>query len=305
MAGMLRVVSISLGPSSRDKAVEIELLGRRLMIERIGADGQIDRFARFLRQYDGVADVLCLGGLNLRISWAGVDYPVRQVRMILRDVCSTPVVDGSTLRAVLEPLTLDALDDEGVISPAEARVLMMNALDRYGLARAIGERCREVIYGDLVFSFGIPVPVRSLSAMDSWARMLLPVVTRLPHQWAYATGVHSNRISSGHESYYDWADMIAGDFSYIRHYMPERLDGKVILTNTTTAGDIDLLSARGARCVVTTTPEIEGRAFAMNVTEGVFTALLGRCPDEITPDDYISVAHELGWQPQIRHLPQS
>ncbi len=275
------------------------------MIERIGADGQIDRFARFLRQYDGVADVLCLGGLNLRISWAGVDYPVRQVRLILRDVCRTPVVDGSTLRATLEPMTLEALGAEGVIDLAKARVLMMSAFDRYGLARAIGERCAEVIYGDLVFSFGIPVPVRSLAAMDSWAKMLLPVVTRLPHQWAYATGIHSNRISGGHESYYDWADMIAGDFSYIRHYMPERLDAKVILTNTTTADDIDLLSARGACCVVTTTPEIEGRAFAMNVAEGAFTALLGRSPDEITPEDYVSLARELGWQPQIRHLAQS
>lgn len=305
MAGMLRVVSISLGPSSRDKAVEIGLLGRRLMIERIGADGHIDRFARFLRQYDGVADVLCLGGLNLRISWAGVDYPVRQVNAILRGVRGTPVVDGSALRATLEPMTLEKLRDEGVIDLGVTRVLMMNALDRYGLARAISERCSEVIYGDLVFSFGIPVPVHSLAALDSWARVLLPVVTRLPHQWAYATGIHSNRIMGGQESYYDWADMIAGDFSYIRHYMPERLDAKVILTNTMTAGDIDLLAARGARCVITATPEIEGRTFAMNVAEGVFTALLGRDPAEIAPDDYISLARDLGWQPQIRYLGQS
>jgi hypothetical protein len=305
MAEMLRVVSISLGPSSRDKAVEVSLLGRRFMIERIGTDGHIDRFARFLRQYDGVADVLCLGGINIALRWRETEYPVRQVHSILRKVRKTPVVDGSGLRATLEPLTLDVMQEAGIVDLEHARALMVNAFDRYWLAKAIADRCGKVIYGDMLFSFGMPLPVRSLQAMDSWARVLLPVITRLPHQWAYSSGIHSNHIVPGYGKYYEWADLVAGDFGYIRHYMARNLEDKVVLTNTTTPQDVHLLAERGVKYLVTTTPEIEGRTFAMNVTEGVFAALLGRPPDQITAEDYVALAQRLGWQPHIRQLSQS
>ena len=41
---MKRVVSISLGTSKRDKRSETEFLGRPFIVERIGTDGDKDRF---------------------------------------------------------------------------------------------------------------------------------------------------------------------------------------------------------------------------------------------------------------------
>jgi len=302
MADIARVVSISLGPSSRDKTVECDLLGKRLLIERLGTDGHIGRFARFLRQYDGVADVLCLGGINRAIQWRDRHYPFTQVRNILREVKKTPVVDGGGLKATLEPRTLQALRERGIVDLQQSRVLVMSAFDRYPLEEAICGCCHDVIYGDLMFSLGIPLAVRSLDAMNSWARLLLPVVTRLPHNWAFATGMHSDRIVSGFEHYYEWADLIAGDFSLIRHYMPDQLAGKTILTNSITPDDIMLLKARGLKYLVTTSPEIEGRTFATNVMEGVFVSLLGRPPEQLTAEDYFGLAEEIRWEPVIRDI---
>ncbi len=303
MAEIIRIVSISLGPSSRDKSVELELLGKRFLLERLGTDGHMGRFARFLRQYDGIADVLCIGGINLGVQWRDRYYPFSQVRGILREVKQTPVVDGAGLKATLEPRTVEILQERGIIDLPQSRALVMSAFDRYWLAEAIAERCDEAIYGDLMFSLGIPRPVRSLEAMGRWARVLLPMITRLPHNWAFATGVHSDRIVPGFQNYYDWADLIAGDFASIRHYMPDQLAGKVILTNTITPDDVVLLQTRGVKYLVTTSPEIEGRAFATNVMEGVFVSLLGRPPEELRTDDYLRLAEEIDWEPVIREFP--
>ncbi len=302
MAEITRIASISLGPSSRDKTVELELLGRRFMLERLGTDGHIGRFARFLRQYDGIADVLCVGGINLGVQWGDRYYPFTQVRRILRDVKQTPVVDGAGLKATLEPRTVQILQERGIIDSARTRALVMSAFDRYWLAEAIAGCCDEAIYGDLIFSLGIPRAVRSLEAMGSWARVLLPIITRLPHNWAFATGVHSDRIVPKFEDYYEWADLVAGDFAYIRHYLPAQLAGKIILTNTITPDDVLLLQARGVKYLVTTSPQIEGRAFATNVMEGVFVSLLGRPPQELRADDYLRLAEEIKWEPVIREI---
>ena len=44
---MKRAVSISIGSSKRNKAVEIELLGEKVQIERIGTDGSMEKQPSF------------------------------------------------------------------------------------------------------------------------------------------------------------------------------------------------------------------------------------------------------------------
>ena len=54
--------------------------------------------------------------------------------------------------------------------------------------------------------------------------------------------------------------------------------------------------------LVTTSPQIEGRAFATNVMEGVFVSLLGRPPDQLSPRDYLQLAEDIKWQPVVREI---
>jgi len=58
--------------------------------------------------------------------------------------------------------------------------------------------------------------------------------------------------------------------------LPARLDGKTIVTNTTTDEDVALLKERGAAYLVTVTPRLDGRSFGTNVMEAALTALAGR-----------------------------
>jgi hypothetical protein len=77
-------------------------------------------------------------------------------------------------------------------------------------------------------------------------------------------------------AWYEWATVIAGDCLYIKRHMPERLDGKVIVTNTTTPADVEAFRQRGVRYLVTATPRLEGRSFGTNVMEAALVALAGK-----------------------------
>ena len=147
------------------------------------------------------------------------------------------------------------------------------AVGRYAMVRGFLDQGYEPLFGDLAFGLGIPVFLRSLGALHTLARILLPIMARLPFEWIYPTGERQNQIIPKFERQYGWASVIADDFHYIKQHLPARLDGKTIVTNTTTDEDVSLLKERGAAHLVTVTPRLDGRSFGTNVMEAALTAL--------------------------------
>lgn len=65
-------------------------------------------------------------------------------------------------------------------------------------------------------------------------------------------GAKQSQRKPQHQGYFLENDIIAGDFHFIRRFMPDKLAGKTIITNTVTAGDRKLLRNAGVRCLITT-----------------------------------------------------
>ena len=299
---MRLVTSISLGSSQRNKSVNADFLGQEFRIERIGTDGDLKLFRQKLIELDGHVDAFGLGGTDMHIYAAGKRYTFRQIEKLASAAVKTPVVDGSGLKNTLERETVQYLQREGIVDFAHSKVLLVCAVDRFGMAEALDATGASVVYGDLMFAVDVPIALRSLTAVNRAAKVLLPIIVHLPFQWLYPTGEKQNSITPKWTKYYDEADVIAGDFPYIRRYMPEKLTGKTILTNTTTADDVAELTKRGVKTLITTTPEFEGRSFGTNVMEGVFVTLSGRKPEDLKPADYMALMAELNWKPRIQAL---
>ncbi|MDQ2873060.1 MAG: quinate 5-dehydrogenase, partial [Candidatus Eremiobacteraeota bacterium] len=102
--------------------------------------------------------------------------------------------------------------------------------------------------------------------------------------------------------YYRDAEIIAGDFHFMRQFMPEDLDGKTVLTNTVTAHDVEELRKRGVARLITTTPDFQGRSFGTNVVEAALLALLGKKWADVTAEDYERVLRELDLKPRVVEL---
>jgi hypothetical protein len=280
-------------------------LNREVIIERRGTDGDMAAAIRLIEELDGQVDVFGLGGIDLYLIADDRRYVVRDALRMQRAARHTPVVDGSGLKHTLERQTVLWLHETGRVSFTGKKVLLVSGVDRFGMAEVLPQVGAITHYGDLVFALGVPVMLTSLTMLRTIAHLLLPIIVRLPFTLVYPTGGKQEQQATGHARHFAWADIIAGDFHYIRRYMPERMDGKVIITNTTTAADLALLRARGVHQLVSTTPEFDGRSFGTNVMEAVLVALAGKAPEAMTPEDYLHALAELHWTPRVVALQES
>jgi hypothetical protein len=76
------------------------------------------------------------------------------------------------------------------------------------------------------------------------------------------------------------------------------LDGKTVVTNTTTVDNIALLKERGVKAVITTTPRYDGRSFGTNMLETALTAYAGK-GRRLTDKELNGLIDELGLRPEV------
>lgn len=301
---MKHIVSVSLGSSTRNHRVEMELLGEQYLIERIGMDGDLEQLNATISQLDGKVDALGLGGITMVFPVGHKTYFLRSAKPLMETARRTPIVDGTELKMVLEKQVIFDLDRQGVLPIRGKKVLLTVAFDRYSMAQAFAELDCELSCGDLVFSFGLPFLIPSFKAFHRVAKTLAPLVCLLPFTMLYPTGEKEEYVEDPQKyaRYYQGKDIIAGDYLYIQRFMPDDLKGKVIITNTVTVQNIRDLKARGVKTLVTTTPNLGGRSFGNNVIQAVIVAALGKRPQEISGDEYMAMTRELGFNPRVENL---
>jgi hypothetical protein len=296
------VVSVSLGSSTRDKSVLVELNGVEVRAERRGVDGDLAAFNRLMRELDGTVDVLSVGGTEIAFHVDGEALTFRSTDQLIEGVTKTPLVDGAGLKLTLERrvFELAAAMDPAAMDPAPRfRQAFLNiALDRWGMALAVDEVSDSVVYGDIMFSLGVPVALRRLGQVKRMAHMMVPVAGRLPLKWLYPTGDNQTIRTPKFARHFEAADLICGDFLYIGKHAPDDLSGKTILTNTTTEANVEWLSGTGAARLITTTPRFDGRSFGTNLTEAVITAAVG-ADRRLTIDEMNAAIDDLGIRPDV------
>jgi hypothetical protein len=298
---MKRAVSVSIGSSKRDKKVEIELLGVKLRLERIGTDGDMEKAAQLYGALDGKVDAFGVGGADLGLRVDSKYYRLHSVQPMVRLVKNTPVVDGGGLKTTLEARCAQFIHERIGDYVQPKRVLITSAVDRWGSARSFLEAGYECVFGDLMFGLGIPLALHSERAIKILAFLMLPVVSRLPFKWIYPTGEKQETRVPKWESYYQWAKVIAGDCHYIKRHMPDRLDGKVIVTNTTTPDDVELFRQAGVKYLITTTPVLDGRSFGTNMMEAALVAVSGK-ERPLTQVELTEMIDHLSLEPQLQEL---
>ncbi|MBX3005801.1 MAG: hypothetical protein KF821_08275 [Anaerolineales bacterium] len=298
---MKRAVSISIGSSKRDKAVEVKLLGETVRIERIGTNGDMQKAAELFQELDGKVDAFGLGGADLGLLVDKKFYPLHSVQPIVRHVKKTPLVDGEGLKNTLENRAVGYLHEKTGDYIKEKRAFVTVGTDRWGMTDSFLKAGYDCVFGDFMFALEVPIPLRSESALKTMAAVVAPIATRLPFEWVYPTGEKQELHTPKWEKYFQWASVVAGDFHYIKRNMPNDMHGKVIVTNTTTPEDIELLKQVGIKYLVTTTPVFDGRSFGTNMLEAALIAAAGK-GRKLTHAELNHIIDELKLEPQIREL---
>ncbi|CUH96438.1 hypothetical protein P22_2528 [Propionispora sp. 2/2-37] len=299
---MKHIISISLGSSKRNHQSFASIAGETFAISRIGTDGNKEEAKRLIQVMDGSVDVFGLGGTDLYIYAGGKRYTFRETAGIAAAALQTPVVDGSGIKNTLERRVIRYLADNGLVQFRDKSVLLVCAMDRFGMAETLVEQGAYVVFGDLMFGLGLPIAIKTLPGLANWARVVAPIVTKLPIDIFYPVGLRQQENKPRFQNYFQSADIIAGDFHYIRRNMPDTLNNKIVITNTVTAQDIELLRERGVTMLVTTTPDMGGRSYGTNILEGILVALSGKPPGTLSVQEYENILDKINIKPRVETL---
>lgn len=299
---MKHVVGVSLGSSQRNSKSETCILGEKFIIERIGTDGDKKCLADLLRSLDGTVDAFGLGGTDRYLWSANRRYTLKEADRLAKNAVKTPIADGSGIKNTLERKMIEYLQVNDIIDFKTSNVMLVSAVDRFGMAQALTKFTNNLIIGDLMFVLNIPIPIRSYKVLSILADIFLPIICLLPLSLIYPTGKKQEKTKPKYEKYYAWADVICGDFLLIRKTLPPSLKNKTIITNTVTAADTAILRERGLKMLVTTTPEFNGRCYATNVFEAVMLTLMGKSAEDAVAEDYMQLLKKMDWKPTVTHF---
>ncbi len=293
---MKHAISISLGSSKRDKSVKVNLNGQEILVERIGTNGDIEKAHQMYLDLDGKVDAFGVGGVDLYLRLDDKEYPLHAALKLVSGVKQTPLCDGRGLKHTLERRVFQLIKSQlGDVRFKQAFVPV--AADRAGLAEAVAEVAERTVFGDLMVALGVPIPIYGIPAFKRVARVMLPIVSHFPMSMIFY-GSDGAEHEPKYTKYFAESDLIAGDFLFMRKYMPTDLSGKTIVTNTTTEDNIALLKERGVKRIITTTPRFDGRSFGTNMNEAMLTAYAGR-RRRLSDDELNGLIDELGIRPTL------
>ena len=304
---MKRILSISTGSSSRDHTTRHVFLGQDCELSRKGTDGDLDRAVQMYLDLDGKVDAFGVGGSEFYLRVGKRRYYFRDIRRIRQAVRISKIGDGNGVKGILERRAFAALEKHLTEKEGKSlrglRALQTTAVDRYGMGEAMVNAGLDVTFGDFMFALGLPFPMKTLAGVRLVAAVLLPVITRLPYEWLYPLGAAQDKPPQAKwQKYYQRAQVIAGDFLQVRQFMPDDLSGKMIVTNTTTAKNVEELKARKLHILVTVTPRLEGRSFGTNVMEATLLALMDKPQSEVVEADFVDLIERIPLEPNIEVL---
>lgn len=298
------VVSISIGSSKRDHEVTVELFGESFRIRREGTDGDMDKAVVRLKELDGKVDAFGMGGIDIFLIAAGREYHFRDAKRFIDAVKATPLLDGTGLKGAVEADVVRFMHEDLGLTLAGKRVLVTSSVDRWGMTEGFYDAGCAVTAADLLYALGIDIMLRDRRTLERVVHLIAPIAVMLPFKWLYeAEADHETEVEaeSKHAQLYRDADIIAGDYKYVRKYMPKDMAGKWIVTNTTTAQDVEFLRSCGVELLITSTPRLEGRSFGTNVIEATMVALDG-AKARLSPARYMELLRNVGFTPDVQWL---
>ncbi len=302
---MKQIVSISLGATKNDYEFETEFLGQNFNIKRLGTDGDLEKAAEMLLQWDKKADAIGIGGVRpygigpRYLKKKNIDKLARLGTQI-----ETPVTIGNELREVSFEWCLRFIQYKFGNYFDNAKVLFLSGMDHFRIVNVMSEFTDNMTFADPIFENGIAKFIGSKKDLQNYARGVHEIL-----QW-----IPSKRLSSSIVPLKSWNDYIVKKamqkanvivvphfhfYDYLEHATLEELGGKTIITPTAYDDRIEFLKERGVNVVIDTTPKILERVVAPNVLEALIIAALGRNRDQIRKDDLLEIIRTQKMDPRV------
>ncbi len=298
---MKKIVSISLGKAERDYEFTGSFLGKKFQIKRVGCDGNIDLVRKRIKEYDGQADVIGLGGISAYFKIGNTVHIHQEAQSLIKLAKKTPIADGRGLKSILQGWTIRSINQRLKDLFNYENVLFLSGIAQYEMVQVMQEYTNNFSFCDPLIHFNTPYTLDSVNALEYYAAASMPVLTRMPYSWFYPKGWDGDQwkpllLSKPFEK----AEVIVGDYTYIRHYTPSMLPNKIVVTDSVDDAAIALLKKRGVRTIISTVPDLfKQQRIDINVMHALFAAYLEKKPQEISENDYLEIFDRASIEPRV------
>lgn len=297
---MKKIVSISLGKAEHDYEFTGTFLGKKFQIKRIGCDGNIDLVKKRVKEHDGQVDVIGLGGISAYFKIGNTVHIHQEAQSVIKQAKKTPIADGRGLKSILQGWTIRSINQRLKDLFNYENVLFLSGIAQYEMAQVMQEYTNNFSFCDPLIHFNTPYVLDSINALEYYATASMPVLTRMPYSWFYPKGWDGDQwkpLLIGKP--FEKAEIIIGDYTYIRHYTPSMLPNKIVVTDSVDEAGIALLKKRGVRTIVTTVPDLFKQRIDINVMHALFAAYLDKKPQEINENDYLEIIDKANIEPRV------
>jgi predicted amino acid dehydrogenase len=297
---MKKVVSVSLGSSSKDYDFKTRFLGKDFHIKRVGADGDEGKAWELLRRYQSEADAIGLGMLRDHYD-IGSRWEVHaDTDRLLKVVTRVPATTGANLRRMLQVRAVRHVQRKFGHYFNNNLVLFLSGMVNYDMAQAMGDYTPNLKFADAVLETGAPAVLTSLDQLEIYARgahFASPVIpssglAKIPGVPRLKRGIVSKEMAKCH--------VIVGTFDDIAAFgNPHNLDGKTLITSAIDDDRLDYFKDCNVNLVVDVSPKLFERVVGLNTIQAMILAAMETTSEELSDHDLEEIVEELKIEPRL------
>ena len=304
---MKTIVNISLGNSSDDFNFTAQFMGQNYRIMRFGTDGDADKAADLLQEWDTKADAIGLGYIKFPYGIGPASLMEKHTKKLyqLGQQMHTPFTTGTALRTVSHEWTIRHLQYKfGNNYFNNSRVFFFSGMINSTIAKVLSEYTTNLKFADPVIEDGIPKFLNSYDDLELYAKGIHGLMQWVPSKQfsnytmplkAYNEFIVRRAVQQ--------ASFIVAPFheffKYVGNCGIRELGGKIVITSIAYDDRMKFLKERGVDCIIDTTPKILKRVVSFSVLEAMIMTALGKTPETLTSDDLLEVISELRMDPRV------
>ena len=286
---MKQVVSISLGSSRQDFEFNTTVLGVRLHVRRVGADGSVERAAELAQQWGDVAATLGFG----------VDQNSDALMEVITHYNgNATMTTGTRLSGILQEWAVRHAQQQLGGFFSNARVLFLSGLQDYRVALALSEYTGNMQFADPALQLGVPKLLGSLQALDLYSDGAHYV-----KHWSLPAALNQGPVK-------EWsrfvvrkalqkASVVVAPVHLLDEFGLEELAGKTVVASNVNEARLADLRDKGVTTVVDGAPLMHGHSLGANLLEAMVIAATGKHPEDLMEDDYLEVISALKLAPRV------
>ncbi|MFT3874549.1 MAG: dehydrogenase [Nocardioides sp.] len=294
----LLVVNVALTSSEHDYDQRVRFLDRTFRLVRVGADGNVRRAERLVREWSAQADAIAVSGVRDARVRGMLDGDNQSVERIKQAAVDVPVTDGHRLRDVLAEWAVRHVQVEMPGYFDNARAVVLGDANHDSAVRILRDFTDNITFADPLLRMDLPARLAEnplLGAAVDTALLPLRLLPGIVRSRVNLPGLRIGQAMTKRAA--RDSDVVVATYHELVGFGLEELAGKTLISSAVSDERLGDLAARGVDMVLDIVPQPFRQTVVAAALEAMMLALVDS--GELTNDDLLDMIDAAGLEPRL------